>query len=173
MGAGLWWFLRTRALFGTVGLRAPSGEPRAIARDWRILWIIVAVLALVALLLFTGVLQVAATTLSAHAMNVMLAATGAYFVYLLFFAGLTAAERRRIVVLLVLVMASTLFWAGYEQAGSSLTLFAERNTDRMIGSYRVSRRAGSSRCRPSACCCARRCSPACGCGWPRRAAIFP
>jgi POT family proton-dependent oligopeptide transporter len=134
MGAGLWWFLRTRALFGTVG-RVPRREPRAMARDWRILWIIVAVLVLLALLLFTGVLKVAANTLSAHAMKVMLAATGAYFVYLLFFAGLTAAERRRIFVLLVLVMASTLFWAGYEQAGSSLTLFAERNTDRMLGSY--------------------------------------
>jgi proton-dependent oligopeptide transporter, POT family len=66
---------------------------------------------------------------------VMLVATGAYFTYLLFFAGLSAAERRRIVVLLVLVMASTLFWAGYEQAGSSLTLFAERNTNRMLGGY--------------------------------------
>jgi POT family proton-dependent oligopeptide transporter len=134
MGAGLWWFLRTRALFGTVGLR-PQRESAAAARDWRILWIVAAALALVALLLFTGVLKVAATTLSTHAMKVMLLATGAYFVYLLFFAGLNAAERRRIFVLLVLVIASTLFWAGYEQAGSSLTLFAERNTNRMIGSY--------------------------------------
>ena len=134
MGAGLWWFLRTRALFGAVGQR-PAREPAAVARDWRILWFIVAAIALVALLMFTGVLQVAATTLSAHAMKVMLAATGAYFVYLLFFAGLTSAEQRRIIVLLVLVMASTLFWAGYEQAGSSLTLFAERNTDRMLGGY--------------------------------------
>jgi POT family proton-dependent oligopeptide transporter len=32
MGAGLWWFLRTRALFGTVGLR-PEREPAAVARD--------------------------------------------------------------------------------------------------------------------------------------------
>jgi proton-dependent oligopeptide transporter, POT family len=134
MGAGLWWFLRTRALFGTVGLR-PVREPQAMARDWRILWIIVAALALIALLLFTGVMKVAAMALSAHAMKVMLAATGAYFVYLLFFAGLDGTERRRIIVLLVLVIASTLFWAGYEQAGSSLTLFAERNTNRMIGSY--------------------------------------
>lgn len=134
MGAGLWWFLRTRALFGAVGAR-PQRDAAALARDWRILWIVVAVLVLVALAMLTGVLKVAAITLSAHAMKVMLAATGAYFVYLLFFAGLTAAERRRIVVLLVLVLASTLFWAGYEQAGSSLTLFAERNTNRMIGSY--------------------------------------
>ena len=46
----------------TVGLPPPR-EPPPIARDWRILWIIVAVLVLLALLLFTGVLKVAATTL--------------------------------------------------------------------------------------------------------------
>jgi POT family proton-dependent oligopeptide transporter len=68
-------------------------------------------------------------------MTVMVIATGAYFVYLLFLAGLSKAERRRVFVLLVLVMASTLFWAGYEQAGSSLTLFAARNTNRMILGY--------------------------------------
>jgi proton-dependent oligopeptide transporter, POT family len=134
MGAGLWWFLRTRALFGAVGL-PPQRESAAMARDWRVLWIILALLALVALLMFTGVLRVAATTLSGHAMKVMVGATAAYFAYLLLFAGLSGAERRRIVVLLVLVISSTLFWAGYEQAGSSLTLFAERNTNRMIGSY--------------------------------------
>ena len=102
MGAGLWWFLRTRALFGTVGLK-PQREAAAVARDWRILWIIVAGLVLLAALMFTGVLQVAAVTLSAHAMKVMVAAVGAYFVYLLFFAGLSVQEQRRIVVLLVLV----------------------------------------------------------------------
>ncbi len=134
MGAGLWFFLRTRAQFNGVGER-PRREPAAMARDWRLLWIVVAVIAAVALLLFTGAVKVAATALSAHAMKVMVAATAAYFAYLLFFAGLSGVERRRIVVLLVLVMASTLFWAGYEQAGSSLTLFAERNSDRRIGSY--------------------------------------
>jgi POT family proton-dependent oligopeptide transporter len=81
------------------------------------------------------VLRVVPEVLAAHAMKVMVAAVALYFLYMLLFAGLTGIERRRIVVLLVLVMASTLFWAGYEQAGSSLTLFAERNTNRMIGGF--------------------------------------
>jgi POT family proton-dependent oligopeptide transporter len=53
------------------------------------------------------------------------------------FAGLTTVERRRIIVLLVLVLASSAFWAGYEQAGSSLNLFAQRSTDRMLGSFEI------------------------------------
>jgi POT family proton-dependent oligopeptide transporter len=60
-----------------------------------------------------------------------------YFAYLLLGAGLSVAERRRIRVVLVLFMASVLFWAGYEQAGSSLNLFAQRYTDRHLGGFEV------------------------------------
>ena len=42
--------------------------------------------------------------------------------------GFTAAEWRRIVAIVVLFMFAILFWAGYEQAGSTLALMADRNT---------------------------------------------
>jgi proton-dependent oligopeptide transporter, POT family len=56
----------------------------------------------------------------------------ASFVYLLWFAGLDAVHRRGVVLIFILFVASTVFWAGFEQVGSSLNLFAERYTDRMI-----------------------------------------
>jgi len=37
----------------------------------------------------------------------------------------------------VLFFASALFWSGFEQAGSSFNLFAERYTNRMIGSWEM------------------------------------
>jgi POT family proton-dependent oligopeptide transporter len=37
-----------------------------------------------------------------------------------------------VLALMVLFIASVLFWAGYEQTGSSLNLFAERYTDRHL-----------------------------------------
>ena len=46
-------------------------------------------------------------------------------------------ERRRVVVILVLVLASAVFWAGYEQFGSSLNLFAERYTVREFGGFEI------------------------------------
>jgi POT family proton-dependent oligopeptide transporter len=55
-----------------------------------------------------------------------------YFFYYLVIAELSAAERRRGVVLLVLFIGTALFFSGYEQAGSSLNLFAERYTDRTV-----------------------------------------
>ena len=54
-------------------------------------------------------------------------------IYYFLFADLTTEERRRGVVLAVLFVGCALFFSGFEQAGSSLNLFADRYTDRMIG----------------------------------------
>jgi POT family proton-dependent oligopeptide transporter len=55
-----------------------------------------------------------------------------YFTYLIFFAGLSPTERQRVYVMLALFIAATVYYAGQEQAGTSLTLFADRYTDRHI-----------------------------------------
>jgi len=44
-------------------------------------------------------------------------------------------QRDRMFVILVLWFFHSLFWAFFEQAGSSLTLFTERNVDRMLGGW--------------------------------------
>ena len=41
------------------------------------------------------------------------------------------------VVIFVFFLASVLFWSGFEQAGSSMNLFASRLTDRMIGGWEM------------------------------------
>ncbi|MEZ5994726.1 MAG: peptide MFS transporter [Hyphomonadaceae bacterium] len=51
--------------------------------------------------------------------------------------SLPGIERSKLIVAVVLTFFSVVFWTLFEQAGSSLTLFAERNTDRMIGSYEM------------------------------------
>jgi len=51
--------------------------------------------------------------------------------------SLTAAERRKINVVLIIGFFVIFFWAAFEQAGNSLTTFADRQTDRHLGSYLV------------------------------------
>jgi proton-dependent oligopeptide transporter, POT family len=41
----------------------------------------------------------------------------------------TPEERKRLAVIAVLFFASSLFWSAFEQAGSSLNIFAARYTD--------------------------------------------
>jgi len=47
-------------------------------------------------------------------------------------ASLTSSEWKRIAAIFVLFIFAALFWGAYEQAGSTLNLFADRNTNRVI-----------------------------------------
>jgi len=47
-------------------------------------------------------------------------------------APFTSAEIQRIVVILVVALFSIVFWMGFEQAGGTLTLFADQKTDRHL-----------------------------------------
>ena len=55
-----------------------------------------------------------------------------YFVYIFTFGGLSPDERKRVAVIPILFLAAAVFWSGFEQAGSSMNLFAERLTDRTM-----------------------------------------
>jgi proton-dependent oligopeptide transporter, POT family len=58
-----------------------------------------------------------------------------YFAYMFFLAGLDAVEKKRMVVILFLFIGCALFWAGFEQTGASLNLFAERYVDRFVDAF--------------------------------------
>ena len=115
-----------------------GGSEGVRRRDWVILWTGRAIVAVLGVLMWTGAgLNVSPVTLQGGAIYVIVTLVAGYFAYLLLFAGLTAAEKRRVALLLVLVLAASVFWAGYEQAGSALNLFAERYTDRLVGSFTI------------------------------------
>ena len=46
-------------------------------------------------------------------------------------------EKRRLMVIFWLFLLAALFWSGFEQAGSSMNLFADRLTDRNIGGWEM------------------------------------
>jgi POT family proton-dependent oligopeptide transporter len=59
-------------------------------------------------------------------------ATLIYFTSIFAFGRLTRDEKGRVGLIIILFAAATLFWAGFEQVGSSFNLFAERFTDRNL-----------------------------------------
>src|SRR5439155_9223309 len=63
---------------------------------------------------------------------VMLALTAALFAWLLRTGASDATERKRIGAIIALFVFAILFWMGFEQAGSSLTLFAEQFTHNVM-----------------------------------------
>jgi POT family proton-dependent oligopeptide transporter len=50
---------------------------------------------------------------------------------------LTAAEWKRVIAICILTLFSVFFWMGFEQAGGSMNLFADKQTARAIGSWDV------------------------------------
>ncbi|RTQ51460.1 MFS transporter [Hymenobacter gummosus] len=50
-------------------------------------------------------------------------------------ASLTPREKEKIYVIFILSFFVIFFWGAYEQAGASLTFFADEQTDRQLGSY--------------------------------------
>ena len=143
MSVGVLQFVWGRRLLGDAG-RAPSAassdaalEGRAARTALRWMYLAAALIALLVFLIWSGRLHVDPVALQAVTTQAILAIAILYFAYLMFGAGLTRIERLRVLALAVLFLASALFWAGYEQAGSSLNLFAERYTDRHWASLTV------------------------------------
>ena len=50
---------------------------------------------------------------------------------------LTKEEKDRMTVIFIVVVFVTFFWAGFEQAGSSLTIYTDRFIDRTVGSFTI------------------------------------
>jgi POT family proton-dependent oligopeptide transporter len=145
MAAGVLQYYLTQRHLGTAGqyVAPVQGGAGAIARGalarkpWRGLWIALAVSALAVAALSFGWVPLDPVGLARASTLVIAATTVLYFAYLLLAGNLSALEKRRVLVIVVLFIGSVLFWSGYEQAGSSLNLFAERYTDRALGSFVV------------------------------------
>ncbi|MBW3661175.1 MAG: peptide MFS transporter [Gemmatimonadetes bacterium] len=120
---------------GGVGER-PSEGPEALAHRARSFYrtLAIAGLALLALIAatVTGAITVPLQRVAQSLGVVIVVITLAYFAYLLIAGGYTTLEKRRLMVILWLFLLAAIFWSGFEQAGSTLNLFAERLTDRSV-----------------------------------------
>ena len=127
MLAGLTQFFITRGYLGEAGSKPALA---ATSRERRILLIGSAVL--VAVVGFLFVQQVPLETVGDVFAILLLVAVAVTFGGLTLSPGFTRVEKKRIYVILVLFVASALFWSIFEQAGSTLNLFADRSTNNTL-----------------------------------------
>jgi proton-dependent oligopeptide transporter, POT family len=131
MALGVVQYLITQRYLGEAGRVAP-GAAAARRTSWLQLSVALALGALLIIACASGMIVIDPLSLARISIVLIAGASLGFFIYLLFGAGLSAEERRRAWVIGVLYLGSALFWVGYEQAGSSLNLFAERYTERTI-----------------------------------------
>jgi POT family proton-dependent oligopeptide transporter len=122
---------------GNAGIRAVgAGSPaRAAALERRLLlWgsLLAAVVALAGLALYSGVVSTTAFALANAAGSLLLITTAGFFAWLFLGGRWTPAERKRLVAISVFFVAAALFWSEFEQGGSTLNLFADRDTTNVV-----------------------------------------
>ena len=137
MVLGLIQYRLTSNWLGTLGLEITRHpEPAVQARqERRMKWGLGASLAVLALLLVLGmtdVLRINAVAVAESMGYVIAGMALIYFLYLFTLAGLTSAEKKRVAVIFVLFAFATIFWSAFEQAPTSLNLFARDFTDRTV-----------------------------------------
>ncbi|MCA1778830.1 MAG: peptide MFS transporter [Xanthomonadaceae bacterium] len=116
--------------FGKLPNPTPPGEEGRTRNVKLAIYAGTAVLFLVSVLALEGAMAIDARALSEASVYLIVGVAALFFGRVLLDKALTALERRRVIVLVALFIGAALFWSGFEQAGSSLNLFAERYTDR-------------------------------------------
>ena len=136
MVIGLVQYRATAGWLGEAGLVPQPATVAERARARRILTAGLTVLGVVILVALLGMLRLDPVQLAGAAGTVMVALAVLFFGSVFFSRNLTGAEKKRVAVIAIFFLCSALFWAGYEQAGTSLNLFARDETDRsFLGSW--------------------------------------
>jgi proton-dependent oligopeptide transporter, POT family len=127
-------FVRGQKYLGDAGVRAIRSEERrkALGQLASGSLVCVAAAGTILFLLRQTSIEITAQGISTTFGILLVMLSVGVFLWLFFGAGWTIAERKKLVVILVLFLASALFWSVFEQAGSTLNLFADRNTNCVV-----------------------------------------
>ncbi|RZS97688.1 POT family proton-dependent oligopeptide transporter [Cecembia calidifontis] len=88
-------------------------------------------------ILFMGVVPINVAAIAGASGTIIAIVAFLYLGYVILFGGLNTDERKKVGVIAILFFFSALFWSGFEQAGSTLNLFAERFTDRSFLGWEI------------------------------------
>jgi POT family proton-dependent oligopeptide transporter len=140
MVAGLIQFRLGARHLGDAGL--PKRDPPEIlaARSRRFFGTFFAVVAAVVAfgyLVASGVLPFTLTQIASVMGTSVFVIVGLYFVYVWTLGGHTADENKKMAVIFWLFLLVAIFWSGFEQAGTSLNIFARDLTDRSVLGFEI------------------------------------
>ncbi|MCB0689091.1 MAG: peptide MFS transporter [Saprospiraceae bacterium] len=135
MLAGLIQYRLTQGNLGDLGIEPKAkGSPASENSNPKLGFGLAALLVIILLLLqYTGKIDMFTAVGIASAVGVIIVTvTIFYFIYILVAGGLSEDEKKKVVIIFMLFVGAAIFWSGFEQAGSSLNLFARDHTDRML-----------------------------------------
>jgi len=132
--------LMAKRTLGSLGLEITKHpDPVVQARQQRtgktLLGVGLVVLITVIVLAATGILPLNPQVIGGYMTYVLVGVAVVYFGYLFIAGGLSGDEKKRVGVIAILFVFAAIFWSAFEQAGSTLNLFADRLTDNHFLGY--------------------------------------
>jgi POT family proton-dependent oligopeptide transporter len=128
--------MRSEGTLGDIGER-PSATREEQGKVKTAVIIALAVIFGVVIAASAGLFSINPVSIAEKMSIVMLSMALIYFAYLFIGGGLTGDEMKRVAVIIVLFFFATVFWAAFEQAPTSLNLFARDYTDRTVGGWEM------------------------------------
>lgn len=133
MALGLIYFRKTTPdLNGAGALPASPMTQKAQKNSWSVIGVFLLGLTIMTALMLSGSVSVDAIALSKVTAMFFVAVFVLYFSFIYLKGNLSPVEKKGMWAILLVCIASTCFWSGFEQAGSSLNLFGRDFTDRTI-----------------------------------------
>ncbi|MFT4033602.1 MAG: peptide MFS transporter [Siphonobacter sp.] len=123
-------YLGDKGLYPKAATSAESGN-----KTQPLTWVLLAALVIFLIVMqLTGIFVWDSKKDVASSMGIIAVAIVLIYFFNLFFAsGLNKIEQKRLVILFILFWGAVLFWAGFEQQGSSLQIFADRYSELPFG----------------------------------------
>lgn len=133
----IYYYFSAKDLHG-VGKAANSPMSASAQKtSWFIIGVILLAIAAVTFLMLSGKLVFDPIVLSKLVAIIFVCIFIVYFLWVYFGGKLSAVEKKGMWAFLLICVASTCFFSGFEQAGSSLNLFGRDLTNRMIGNFEI------------------------------------
>ncbi|RUO81442.1 MFS transporter [Idiomarina tyrosinivorans] len=138
MGIGLVQYRLTLPKLKSVSAEpAKPLSPAGAKKAWAVIIALLALLVVVTGLTMNGTLVIDPVAIAEKVAILFTAIFFIYYLAIFLFGKLTKPEAKRLIALFLVCIASSCFWAGFEQAGSSFNLFARDLTDRMVGDFEI------------------------------------
>ena len=134
--------VRAQATLGDIGMEPdrhpdPAVQRRQESQVKAMLWGLGALIVLFFVLAAMGRLDLDAQRIGQYMTYVLVGTALVYFAYIFIFGELNGDEKKRVLVIVVLFVFAAIFWSAFEQAPTSLNLFARDFTDRTVGDFEI------------------------------------
>lgn len=138
MALGLIQYKITMPRLEGVGTTPPAPlSPAAQKKSWFVIAAFLVGVAVVTFLTFAGTIVIDPRSLAENVAVIFTTIFVIYYAAIYWRGSLTPNEKKRLLALLLVCIASACFWAGFEQSGSSLSLFAKDLTNLSVGDYEI------------------------------------